>query len=167
MKKDYYTSWTKGEKLQKLARALVMIEDVTVPETSTLTGVPQTVIARAARETGRSHFIKEPVKLPTITDYYYDGMLPIIEEETLEQRVARIQNAVESFQSSCTHNYFHVRCSRCMKVLGSDVNYIKLEDAIAIVEYTKSDMTQNEAWPEDCNEMAFLIVDRLNKLTHE
>lgn len=165
MKKDYYTSWTKGEKLQKLAKALVMIEDVTVPETSILTGVPQTVIARAARETGRSHFIKEPEKLPTIPDYFYDQQLPIIEEETFDQRVSRIQEAIIDFQTSCDHHKFHVRCTRCMKILGSDTNYIKLDDAHEIIAQTLRDMFDNG--DEDLTEFSGLIVDRLNKLTCE
>jgi hypothetical protein len=133
MYKKYYLKHTTGENTEKIVRALSMIEDSPLEHVATVTGVPKTIIIKAAKEVGKSKHLKNQKRFDLIATDLYDDMIPDPEpEETREQRIIRINTAVDTFQKNCNHDHFHVRCSKCFKILGSELNFTKTNETITI-----------------------------------
>jgi hypothetical protein len=127
----YYLKHTTGDRAEKLVKALAMIEDSPLEHVAKITGVPKTIIVKAAKEVGRGKFLQNQKRFDLIATDLYDEMTPEAQPgETREQRIIRINTAVDTYQKSCDHSKYHVRCSKCFKVLGCELNFTHTNETI-------------------------------------
>lgn len=119
---------------KKIPQVISMMRDTKLEDVAEFTGVPTKVIVDACIEFGHAEYLTDEEKTPLIPDLFYSKLIPPAEEnETREERMDRIRGAIVSYQTNCPHSRMIHRCSRCMKVLGSEltfVRYSKVEEAI-------------------------------------
>lgn len=164
MRTDYYNKHFVGEKFVQLTKALSMIEHAPLDHVSKFCGVAKAVIVRAARETGRVDFIKNQKKYDMMVDDFYDSLTPPpLPNETREERTDRINNAITDYQGACDHRQYHVRCSRCMKILGSEVNHYYMEKIMDAVHQTVDEMIDLEGHSDQLHQFGKKLIGNIYK----
>lgn len=136
-KKDYLIVY--GE---KIPQALSMIKDTVLADVVSYTGVPAKVIVDACIEFGYDEYLTDEEKNRLNPEAFYDELIPPSESptETRDERLARIRDAITNYQTNCKHDRIVHRCSRCMKVLGSELTFLKYSEAEEAMNKTYDDL---------------------------
>lgn len=115
--------------------AIAMCKDAPVYQVARYHGIHLKELIQAVEDTGYSEYLNDDGKFDlSPIDFYESQIPPPPPDETREEQLLRIQGAIISYQSNCLHEKYHIRCSRCQKILGSEVTHFSINDLETAVE---------------------------------
>lgn len=141
MQLKYYNHWTTGDNEPKFNMAIDLLEDAPLTHIATVTGVPKSVIVKGAKEMGLGHLLKNQTRFDMIVADLEEEVTPTPGiNETREERFNRLHNSLANYQGKCAHPMMHCRCSKCLKILGSELHFKNQEQIEAILKWTLDDL---------------------------